>query len=74
MQTRQSLQKPKTIQVHNKNRDRHKMDKTKQVLTRPNKTSDMNNKLHVSTFIKTISREINRHPNKSIQQKHTVQI
>ena len=34
---------------------------------RPNKTSDMNNKLHVSTFIKTITRETNQHPN----EKHT---
>ena len=43
------------------------MHKTRQVLTRPNKTSDMNNKLHVSTNIKTITGETNQHPSK----KHT---
>ena len=40
------------------------MSKTRSVLTRPNKTSDMSNKLHVSTYIKTITRETNKHPNK----------
>ena len=40
----------KTIQEHNKNRDRPK------IMTRPNKKSDMNNKLHISTYIKTITR------------------
>ena len=43
------------------------MHKTEQVLTRPNKTSDMNNKLQVSTYIKTVTGETNQHPN----EKHT---
>ena len=34
------------------------------------KTSDMNNKLHVSTYIKTITEATDRHPN----EKHTVKI
>ena len=48
----------KTMQELNKNRDRHKMHKTRQVLTRLNKTFDMKNKLHVSTYIKTITNGI----------------
>ena len=43
------------------------MHKIRQVLTRPNKTSDMNNKLQVSTYIKTVTGETNQHPN----EKHT---
>ena len=53
----------KTIQEHSKNRDRLKIYKTRHVLKRPNKISDMHNKLHVSTYIKTISGETNQHPN-----------
>ena len=34
------------------------------------KRSDMNNKVHVSTYIKTIIEETNQHPN----EKHTIQI
>ena len=33
------------------------------------KTSDMNNKLHVSTYIKTISEETNQHPNEKHKAK-----
>ena len=55
----------KTIQEHNKNRYRYKMHKTRQVLKRPSKRSDMNNKLHVSTYIKTITGETKQHPNKT---------
>ena len=43
------------------------MHKTRQILTRPSKASDMNNKLHVSTYNETITRETNQHPN----EKHT---
>ena len=53
----------KTIQEHNKNRDGHKIHKTRQVVTRLNKTSDMNDKLHLSTYIKTIIGETNQHSN-----------
>ena len=73
----------KTIQELNKNRDRHKIHKIRQVLTRPNKTSDMNNKLYISMYnklyismyIKTITEETNQNSNekhsygKSIQNK-----
>ena len=44
------------------------MHKTRQVLTKPNKTSDVKNKLHVSTYIKTITGETNQQPS----EKHTV--
>ena len=37
-------------------------------MTRPSETSDMNNKLHVSTWIKTITGDTNQHPN----EKHRV--
>ena len=37
------------------------MHKIRQVLRRPNKTSDINNKLHVSTYIKTNTGETNQH-------------
>ena len=57
----------KTIQEHNKNGDHTKSHKTRQLLKTPNKTSDMNKKLHVSTYIKTITGETNQHPN----EKHT---
>ena len=34
----------------------------------------MNNKLHVSKYNKTITRETNQQPNENKQQKHTVQM
>ena len=71
MQTQQGLQK--TIHEHNRNIDRHKTHKTRQGLTIPNKTSDTNNILHVSTYIKTITGETNQNPNKNRTAKHTVQ-
>ena len=40
------------------------MHKTRQVLTRPNKASDMNNKLYVSTSFETITGETNQDSNK----------
>ena len=43
------------------------MHKTRQVLTRPSKASDKSYKLHVNTYIKTITGETNQHPN----EKHT---
>ena len=43
------------------------MHKTRQVLRRPNKTIDMNNKLHLSTYIKTTTGKTNQHTN----EKHT---
>ena len=43
------------------------MHKTRQVLTRPNNTIDLNNELHVSAYIKTITGETKQHLN----QKHT---
>ena len=48
--------------------------KTSQILTRPNKTSDMNNELHVSTYIKTITEETNKRPNEKQTAKTSVQI
>ena len=63
LQNANATRSTKTIQEHNKNRDRHKIHKTRQVLTKPNKTSDMNNRLHESTNIKTITGKTNRHLN-----------
>ena len=69
LQNATAARSTKTIQKHNKNRNRHKMHKTRQVWTRPNKTNDMSNKLLVSTYIKTINGETNQHPN----EKHTAE-
>ena len=41
---------------------------------RPNKTSDINSKLHVSTYIKNITEKLTNTQKKNIQEEHTVQI
>ena len=70
----QTQQGPQKLSKNTKNRDRHKIHKTRQVLTRPNKTSDINSKLHVSTYIKNITEKLTNTQKKNIQEKHTVQI
>ena len=57
----------KTTKTNVENRDRHNMHKTSQVSRRPDETSDMNNELHASTYIKNITGETEQHPN----EKHT---
>ena len=48
------------MQESSKNRDRHK---TRKFLTRPNKTNDINNKLHSSMYMKIITGKNNQHQN-----------